>query len=76
MAAMQVMTEAPVATAESSLLELFGQSGNITVAPAQSASSTNADAVARDLSTGDIQNNVTAGAIVRERVEPPPSSPR
>lgn len=77
-AAMQGNAEAPTATAESSLLPLFGQPGSVTnVGVQQTVSSVNADTVAQDLSNGAVLGNATAGAIARDRVDaPPPSSPR
>jgi hypothetical protein len=77
-AAMQGNAEAPTATAESSLLPLFGQPGSVTTPGVQqTVSSANADTVAQDLSNGTVLGNATAGAIARDRVDaPPPSSPR
>lgn len=78
MAAMQALAQASApSTAESSLLELFGQRGNVTGAPeVQSSASTNADTVARQVSTGEVQGNGAAAIVARERASPPPSSPR
>jgi len=78
MAAMQTLAEAqPDATAEGSLLELFGQSGNITGAPSSGsvATSVSADNVARQVSTGEVSGSA-AGIVARERVAPPPNNPR
>jgi len=77
-AAMQASAEAqPDPSAEGSLLEMFGQSGNVTGAPASAsaASSVNADNVARQVSTGDVSGSA-AGIVARERVAPPPNNPR
>lgn len=80
LAVAQALGEAPPATAEGSLLQLFGQSGNVTGAPAaQAGGSVNADAVARQLSTGEVQGGSADGAaaiVGRERAAPPPNSPR
>jgi hypothetical protein len=81
MAAMQALAEPqPAATAESSLLELFGQRGDVTgTAESGSRSSANADQVARQLSTGDVQpssGTVAAGVAARERGAPPANPPR
>ena len=81
MGAMQALAEAqPHSTAESSLLELFGQRGNVTgAANARANSSANADAVARQLSTGDVQPSSAdsaAGAVARGRGAPPANPPR
>ncbi len=72
---------APTVTAEAALLPLVGQAGNVTGAPdVQSGAFANADAVARQLSTGDIQAGAANGAAAiagRERGAPPPNnSPR
>jgi hypothetical protein len=80
MAAMQAAAAAPAATAEGSLLQLFGQSANVTGPPSsQAGGSVNADAVARQLSTGDFQPGSADGAAAvagRERAAPAPNSPR
>jgi hypothetical protein len=81
LAAAEALGQAPAQlTAEAALLPLFGQNSNVTGAPAeQVAGSTNADAVARQLSTGDVQAggaNGAAAAIGRDRAAPPPNSPR
>ena len=81
LAAAQALGEvANAVTAESALLPLFGQQGNVTGAQAaQTGPSVDADAVARQLSTGDVQANTGNGAaavIGRERVSPPPNNPR
>jgi hypothetical protein len=67
-----------VTTAEGSLLELFGQPGSVTtVATASSGPSIDANTVARDLSTGDVQSTGVAAVLARDRAAtPPPSSPR
>jgi hypothetical protein len=76
LAAIQASAEAEqnAATAESSLLQLFGQSGDVTGARNQrSGASVNADAVARQLSTGEVQpssGGTAAGVIARERGAP------
>lgn len=75
-AALQAAAEAQQSgsTAESSLLQMFGQGGNMTGGANQrSRSSANADAVARQLSTGDVQpssGDAAAGVIARERGAP------
>lgn len=73
-------TQARAVTAEAALLPLFGQNGDITgVQATQTTPSVNADAVARQLSTGDVQAGVANGAaavVGRERGAPPPNSPR
>ena len=79
MAALQLLSQASSeATAESSLLEMFGQPGAVTTASNMpSGASTDADNVARNLSTGDVQNTSVAGVVARDRVaSPPPNSPR
>jgi hypothetical protein len=81
MAAMQALAKAqPQATAESSLLELFGRNGNVTgTTDSGSRSTVNADAVARQLSTGDVQpasGDTAAGVAARERGAPPANQPR
>jgi hypothetical protein len=67
-------------TAEAALLPLFGQQGDVTGAQtAQAGSSVNADAVARQLSTGDVQastGNGAAAIVGRERDAPAPNNPR
>lgn len=76
-AAMQAANEPPAATAESSLLALFGQPGNVTnISQEQAGSSVNADNVARDLSSGAVPGSGAAGAVARDQAAPPPSSPR
>jgi hypothetical protein len=64
-------------TAEGSLLEMFGQSGNITGVPtsAAAAGSVSADNVARQVSAGEVSGSA-AGIVARERVTPPPNNPR
>jgi hypothetical protein len=74
--AMQAMAQAqPVQTAEGSLLQLFGQSGDVTGASvSRSTDSVDADNVARQLSTGEVPGSATgtaAGIIARDRVAPP-----
>jgi hypothetical protein len=69
------------ASAEGSLLELFGQRADITGSPVTSeVGSANADAVARQLSSGDVQamtGSGAAGAVGRDRAgAPPTTSPR
>lgn len=67
-------------TAESSLLQMFGRRGNVTGGGDQrSRSSVNADAVARQLSTGDVQpssGDAAAGVVARERGAPANPPPR
>ena len=77
MAAMQASAEAqPEVTAEGSLLELFGQSANVTGAPAaRAAASVDADNVARQVSSGEV-SGAAAAIVSRERVAPPPNQPR
>ncbi len=79
MAVAQALAQAaPEASAEGSLLGLLGQSGNVTGEPAsRTRTSIDADAVARQLSAGDVQpGSGAAGAIARDRGAPPPNSPR
>ncbi len=80
LAVAQALPQAGPATAEAALLPLVGQAGNVTGAPnVQPGGSANADAVARQLSTGDIQAGAANGAAAiagRERAAPPPNSPR
>jgi hypothetical protein len=81
LAVAQALAQSPNAvTAEAALLPLFGQQGNVTGAQAtQTRPSVDADAVARQLSTGDVQTttgNGAAAVIGRERVSPPPNNPR
>jgi hypothetical protein len=78
--AMQALAQAEAQsapTAEGSLLEMFGQSGNITGVPtsAAAAGSVSADNVARQVSAGEVSGSA-AGIIARERVTPPPNNPR
>jgi hypothetical protein len=79
-AALQVASQAaPIATAEGSLLEMFGQPGTVTTASTAPSvgGSTDANSVARDLSNGDVQSTGVAGIVARDRgATPPPSSPR
>lgn len=68
---------APPRSGEGNLLEIFyGQSSEVTNAPAlQSGPGLNADAVARQLSTGDVQANPGSDAAIgaiRQRGGPPP----
>jgi hypothetical protein len=76
MAAMQSVAQIqPAVTAEGSLLELLGQSSNVTGAtPVQRGALINADTVARQLATGDVQNasSIEAAAIARQGSSPPP----
>ena len=67
----------PGLTAEGSLLELFGQRSNVTGSAGNSVSTaTSADAVARQISTGDFQAGSEAAAVAaRERAAPPSDSP-
>ena len=71
---------APDRSAEGSLLELFGQRADITGPPTtQNGGTVDADAVARQLSTGDVQAGAGSGVaavIGRERAAPPPNPPR
>ena len=80
LAVAQALAQAAPVTAEGALLPLFGQSSNVTGAPAvQGNPFANADAVARQLATGDIQAGAANGAAAiagRERAAPPPNSPR
>ena len=67
-------------TAEAALLPLFGQNSNVTGAPpGQAGGSADAEAVARQLSTGDVQPGGASGVaaiIGRDRAAPPPNAPR
>lgn len=65
----------PEPTAEGALLGLLGQRSNITgVNSSRTADATNADAVARQISTGDVQAGSGAAAVVaRGRTAPPPN---
>jgi hypothetical protein len=79
-AAMQAMAQAQAQsgpTAEGSLLEMFGQSGNITGAPTSGPAigSVSADNVARQVSAGEVSGSA-AGIVARERISPPPNNPR
>lgn len=81
LAAAEALGQAPAqTTAEAALLPLFGQNSNVTGAPAGPvAGSADADAVARQLSTGGVQAggaNGAAAIIGRERAAPPPNAPR
>lgn len=80
-AALQALSQvAAPATAEGTLLRLFGQRSNITGGTSvQSDSSANADAAARQLATGNVDPVAGNGAAViagRQRAAPPPTSPR
>lgn len=62
---------------EGTLLQMFGQRANVTGAQAnRPVAGTDADAVARQLSSGDPQGNGAAGVAIRNRDAPPPSRPR
>jgi hypothetical protein len=80
-AALQALAQAaaPI-TAEGQLLELFGQRGNVTGSTTlQADSSASADAAARQLATGNVDpvaGNGAAAIVGRQRVAPPPTSPR
>ncbi|MDP9414632.1 MAG: hypothetical protein M3Q08_11210 [Pseudomonadota bacterium] len=80
LAVAQALGQDTSVSAEGALLPLFGQAGNVTGAPAvQGGPFANADAVARQLATGDIQAGAANGAAAiagRERAAPPPNSPR
>lgn len=79
MAVAQALAQAaPEASAEGSLLGLLGQSANVTGEPSNRArTSIDADAVARQLSAGDVQpGSGAAGAIARDRAPPSSGSPR
>jgi hypothetical protein len=71
-----VNSQPPQPSGEGVLLQMFGQRANVTGGEANaSAATTDADAVARQLSTGDPQGSGAAGAIMR-RDAPPPNAPR
>ena len=80
LAVARALEEPTSTTAEAALLPLFGQRGDVTGAPAgQVGGFADADTVARQLSTGDVQGaaaNGAAGIVGRERAAPPPSAPR
>ena len=65
-------------TAEGSLLTILGQNRTVTVANTQQGGLVDADAVARQLSTGDIQDTSSmgaAGVVLRQQSAPPPTAP-
>jgi hypothetical protein len=76
--ALRTADAAPAPDAEGSLMALFGIRGVNTGAPAtaQAGNSVDADNVARQLSSGDVQGSGAAAIVARERAAPPPSSPR
>ena len=73
----QADAQASQPSGEGVLLELFGQRANIT-GPDTSATaeSVDADAVARQLSTGNAQGNGAGEIAARRRDAPPPNRPR
>ena len=79
-AAVLQQADAPVSqpSGEGVLLQMFGQRANVTTPDATaSAATVNADAVARQLSTGNTQGNGAAEIAVRQqRDAPPPNRPR
>ena len=81
LAVAQALAQAPnKVTAEAALLPLFGQNGDVTgTRAAQTGPTVDADDVARQLSTGDVQAGTANGAaavVGRERVTPPTNNPR
>lgn len=73
----QVAEARLAASAEGSLLSLLGQNNSVTTRPSSSRNgSVDADAVARELSSGDIQAGSTsmeaAGIVARQRGTTPP----
>lgn len=75
----EAATQAPRPTGEGALLQLFGQRANVTgPAPAEQGAA-DADAVARQLSSGAVQGasgSQAAGVVARQREAPPASRPR
>jgi hypothetical protein len=62
---------------EGTLLEMFGRRGNVTgVGGNVPAAGVDADAVARQLSTGNAQGAGAAEVAARQRDAPPPNRPR
>lgn len=79
MAAMQALAAAQApSNAETTLLDLFGMRSNVTsTSTVQPVDSSNADAAARQLATGDVQTGTSSGAaaiVARDRGAPPPSA--
>ena len=73
--------ETPAAAGgEGTLLELFGQAGSLSgLSPdAAPVEAVDADAVARQLATGNAQDGTAAGAVVQDRAppQPQPAGPR
>ena len=73
--------QGPQASGEGTLLQMFGRNPNVSGgSSARGTGATGADAVARQLSTGDGQgaaaSDAAAGVAARQRVAPPPRPPR
>ena len=61
---------------EGALLQMFGQRANVTGVGNAPAATVDADAVARQLSTGNAQGAGAAEIAARQREAPPPDRPR
>ena len=73
----QADAQASQPSGEGALLELFGQRANVTgVGNSVPAAGVDADAVARQLSTGNTQGAGAAEIAARQREAPPANRPR
>ena len=73
----QAEAQGPRRSGEGNLLEMFGQRANVTgVGNNVPATGADADAVARQLSTGNTQGAGAAEIAARQREAPPPNRPR